>query len=688
MLWKRTIAGVVLAGVALFGSGVSQLGSGVAHAAGRGVTDTSASPHVKLKSVDMDDVRWTDGFWAGRFELCHREMIPYLRKVMELPGNAAVFRNFRIAAGLEEGEFSGTNWGDGDCYKFIEAAAYVYAVTHDDQLDRMMDELVDPIGKAQEPDGYISTQIQLTDKQRWQDLHNHELYNMGHLMTAASIHHRATGKTNFLEIATKLADYLYTVFEPRPQELAHFGFNPSNIMGAAELYRTTGDRKYLKLAGIFVDMRGSVPGGSDQNQAAVPLRKEQEAVGHAVTAGYLYCGAADVVAETGDKALLDALERLWDDVVTRKMYVTGAIGALHHGESDRTLLKRWPRDSVHEAFGRQYQLPNRTAYNETCANIAGAMWNWRMLALSGDAKYADVMERVLYNSFLSSVGIDGKSYFYTNVLRQYGDEMPLLSQDTLERWPDTTERPAPRCFCCPPSVLRTIAKLHGWAYSISAEGVWVHLYGGNVLRTELADGSPLKLTQKTDYPWDGRITITIEEAREEPFGVMLRIPGWASEASVRINGEAADVPCKPGTYASLRRRWSAGDVIQLDLPIRAQLVEANPQVEEARNHVAVMRGPVVYCLESPDLPEGVRVSEVYLPRDVKLTPRHDAKLLGGVTVLEGEAFRIAEGDWSGRLYRPLDSRPQRPEKLKITLIPYYGWANRGVSHMTVWIPAY
>ena len=679
MSWKRALTTAVFVCIAIFPV------EG-AHAAGRGVTNTSASPHVKLKSVDLDDVKWTRGFWAERFELCRRVMIPYMRQVMELPGNAAVFKNFRIAAGLEEGEFSGTNWGDGDCYKFIEAAAYVYAVTHDEKLNRMMDELIGAIAKAQEPDGYISTQIQLTDKERWQELGYHELYNMGHLMTAACIHHRATGKTKFLEIAKKLGDYLYTVFEPRPKHLAHFGFNPSNIMGAAELYRTTGDPKYLKLAGIFVDMRGSAPGGSDQNQAHVPLRKEQEAVGHAVTAGYLYCGAADVVAETGEKALRDALRRLWEDVVTRKMYVTGAIGALHHGESDRTLLKRWPRDSVHEAFGRQYQLPNRTAYNETCANIANAMWNWRMLALSGDAKHADVMERVLYNSMLSALGIEGKSYFYTNVLRRDADEMPLLSSDTLLRWPDTTKRPAPRCFCCPPSIVRTIAKLHGWAYGVSAEGVWVNLYGGNVLQTELPDGSSVKLTQETDYPWSGRMSITVNEAKDKPFGIMLRIPGWAGKATVKVNGRPSDVACEPGTYASLRRQWSAGDVIELELPMSPQLIEGNPRVEEVRNQVAVMCGPVVYCLESPDLPEGVRVSEIHVPRDIKLAPRHDQNLLGGVTVLEGEAYRVPEGDWSGRLQRPM--RFGRSEKLKITLIPYYAWANRGLSHMTVWMPLY
>jgi len=649
------------------------------------VPKDNLSPHIKLRSVSLKDVRWTDGFWGGRYEQCRRVVTPNLWRVMQLPDNAATFNDLKMAGGLAaKADPGGTKWSDGDCHKFIETMAHLFEVSGDAELDRLMDEAISWVAKAQMADGYLSSWVQLKGVDRWENLNHHEFYNMGHLMTAACVHHRATGKDSYLKIATRVGDYLYDVFSPRPKELAHFGFNPSNIMGAVDLYRTTGDPKYLKLAGVFVDMRGSQPGGSNQNQAAVPLRKEKEAVGHCVTATYLWCGAADVYAETGEHALMDALNRLWHDVTTHKMYVTGGVAALHHGELLRRTFRRWPRDSVHEAFGAEYQLPNRTAYNETCANIGNAMWNWRMLGLTGDAKYTDVMERVLYNSMPSAIGLSGTDFFYTNPLRRCGSEVPVLSNDSAARWPDTTPKSPVHCFCCPPNVSRTLAKLQGWAYSVSDDAVWVNLYGSNHLETKLPNGSSVKLTQKTDYPWGGKIAIEVQQAASDPMALMLRVPGWATTAALQINGKPSNVELVPGTYAAIRRQWSAGDVVELDVPMDVVFLRAHPLIEEARNQVSVMRGPIVYCLESPDLPEGVGVDDVAIVAGAKWTPRRDKDLLDGAAVLDGEAHVMQSPDWTDRLYQRWE--PASEKRIRVTLIPYYAWANRGISQMTVWLP--
>jgi DUF1680 family protein len=653
-------------------------------AAGKEVINVSASPHVKFRTIGLDEARWTGGFWGARWEQDCRVTIPTMKQVMELPTNSATFHNLRVGAGEIPGKFFGNNWSDGDCYKWIEAAASIYALNRDPELDRQMDEVIAVIAKAQAADGYISTQIQLTDKGRWTDLKHHELYNMGHLLTAACIHHRVTGKTNFLNVARKMADYLYTVFEPRPRELAHFCFNPSNIMGAAELYRTTGDPKYLRLAGIFVTMRGSQPGGSDQQQAKVPLRQEQEAVGHAVTAAYLWCGAADVYAETGEQALLEALERLWNDVTSRKMYITGGTAALHHGESHREKLKRKP-DPVHEAFGAPYQLPNRTAYNGTCANIANAMWNWRMLLLTGEARYADVMERVFYNSMLSAIGLEGKDYFYTNPLRRCGEDVPLLSNDSRVRWTNTTPASPIFCFCCPPSLARTIAQLHTYAYGVSADTVWIHLYGTGQLDTHLPGGDAIQLTQTTDYPWDGKISVCIGKAPTKAMALRLRIPGRVEQPALKINGQISGEKLQPASYAEIRRGWKAGDLVELQLPMPVVLTESNPLVEETRNQVAVMRGPLVYGLEDKDLPPGVAIESVRVERASKWQVRHEANLLHGVTVLETRAKVLQPTEDATALYRRVPA--VKAGTISLRLIPYYAWCNRGASEMSVWLPA-
>ena len=653
-------------------------------AAGTEAADVAWGPHLVQRPPRHDAVRWTDGFWAEKARLLREVSLGEVQRALETPENAAVLSNFRVAAGLEKGKHLGTNWGDGDCYKWLEAVARVYGATRDERLGRLLDDWVAVIAKAQAPDGYISMNVQLTEKTRFAKPHHHELYNMGHLLTAAAVHHRMTGKDSFLAVGRKLGDFLVRTFGPRPPELAHFGWNPSNIMGLVDLYRETGDRRYLDLAGTFVSMRGSAPGGSDLTQDHVPLRDETQAVGHAVCACYLYAGAADVVAETGETALLQGLERIWASACTRRMYVTGAVGSFRNGTSPRG-------DPVHEAFGRDYELPSRTAYAETCANIANAMWNRRMLGLTGEARYADVAERVLYNSMLSAIGTSGKGFFYCNPLERTDDQTDLSFHHTAERWS------VHRCFCCPPQVIRTLAKLHEWVYGLSEDAVWVNLYGGSLLETVLPGGGRASVEQQTDYPWSGEVRIAVRAAPSRTIAIMLRIPAWADGATLAVNGQDP-VRAEPGTYVPLRRTWKAGDTVALHLPMPVRLMAAHPDAEDLAGKVAVVRGPVVYCLESPDVPAGVAVADVAVPAGIDLQPRRRQDLLGGVTVLEGRALVaraaadpvLPPGDaWEGNLYRAVTG-PAGPapagKAVGVTLVPYYAWANRGASHMAVWLP--
>ncbi len=647
------------------------------HGQERGITNLAQSPHVTLKSIDIGDCRWTTGFWADKAKLCEEVMVPHMGTLLQGETGHA-YNNFKIAAGLKQGEHRGMHWHDGDFYKWMEAAVYVYAINEDPRILAELDDIIQVIAKAQEDDGYLSTQITLSDIDRWSNRQYHELYNSGHLLTSACIHHRVTGKRNFLDIAAKHADYLYRTFSQQPRELARFGFNQTQIIGLVELYRTTRNREYLHLAEIFINMRGRsrvepdstvrYTAVGDMVQERKPLRKETEAVGHAVLALYYYAGAADVYAETGDKALSDALDRIWDSAVNRKMYVTGACGQTHHGASSR-------RDFVHEAFIDDYMMPNLTAYNETCANVCNAMFNYRMLGLKGESKYADIMELVLYNSALSGISADGKHYFYTNPLRRTRDHR----MDTTDQ---RTREPYIPCFCCPPNLVRTIAKVSGWAYSLPENGVAVNLYGSNTLATKLRDGSEVALKQETHYPWDGVVKITIESCKTAPFEMHLRIPDWAEGTRVVLNGKDAGVVAKPGTYAMLERRWKPGDVVVLDMPMGIKLIEGHPRIEEVRNQVAVKRGPVVYCVESPDLPEGTDILDVYLPEDSDLKPQYRPGFLGGLTTISGDV--LLRSDKRDGMYRTL-TKPTW-QKVKTTFVPYYAWSNRGESEMTVWLP--
>lgn len=648
-----------------------------------GVVDVRASPFARIQPVGMDEARWTGGFWADRFELCRTLMVPGMDRLMEGTNYSQFYRNFEITAGLIPGKFRGATFNDGDFYKFLEGASATLVVTNDPELRRRLDRLIDVIGRAQATNGYLDTWVQLHQRQGdtnavpFQNPENFEVYNFGQLLSAACVNDRATGETNLLKIACRAADYLCGVFAHPTPALANNLVCPAHYMGIVELYRTTHEPRYLELARKFLAMRNLVQNGTADNQDQLPFADQTEAEGHAVRANYLYAGAADLFLESGDTNLWRTLDRVWTNVVTEKMYITGGCGALYDGAAPYGAKDQKHITRVHQAYGRNYELPNTVAHNETCANIGNALWNWRMFLATGDAKYMDVVELELYNSVLSGVSLDGTNFFYTNPLRVV-DPLP-----TPLRWP-RTRVPFLSSFCCPPNLLRTLAESADYAYGKTADAVLVNLYGSSTMNTELAAGPEIKLEQETAYPWNGRVRMTILKCGPDAFSLKLRIPGWAERAAVRINDGPPDESPRPQSYFEIRRVWHPGDVVDLDLSMPARLMEANPLVEEDLNQVAIQRGPVVYCLESPDLPPGIRIQDVLVPPDISLAARYDARLLGGVVALEGKAMAQPESEWSGALYRDFKEQPWR--QINLRLIPYCVWQNRGPSDMSVWLP--
>lgn len=553
----------------------------IGRAAGQSATDTSAglmdtrrSSHAKIRSVGLNEVHWTTGFWADRFQVCKSTMAPEMGKIMEGTERSQFLQNFRIAAGLDKGRHRGPPWNDGDFFKWLEALAALFAVTKDAALEKQMDAAIEVIARSQRADGYLHTPVLIKnrngdkDAKPFQDRLNFEMYNFGHLFTAACVHHRATGKRTLLDVALKAADFLEEAFRSPTPELARNSVCPSHYMGLVELYRTTGNPRHLKLARHLFHLRDQIRDGTDDNQDRLPFARQTEAVGHAVRANYLYAGAADLFLETGDASLLAPLEKIWRSAVARKMCVTGACGALYDGASPDGASDQKQIARVHQSYGRDFQLPNSTAHNETCAAIGNVLWNWRMLQMTGDAKYADVVELALYNAVLAGVSLDGKRYFYTNTLRQL-DTMPadLRWSRSRQEWIS--------CFCCPPNVVRTIAEVGNYAYGRSEKGLWVHVYGSNRLDAELPGNGRLQLRQETDYPWDGRVKITLDKAPAKAFTLFLRVPAWTKGATLSVNG-GAKLEVRSGAYAEIHRPWKPGDVVELQLPMPAVLLQAHP----------------------------------------------------------------------------------------------------------------
>jgi DUF1680 family protein len=648
----------------------------------KSLVNTKESSHAKLHSPNMKDVTWTKGFWADRFKVARETMVPNMWDIYNDEHISHAFKNFEIAAGLDTGAHKGPSFHDGDYYKTLEAMASMYASTNDPKLLAKMDKAIAVIAKSQREDGYIYTKAMIEQrktgsKNQFQDRLSFEAYNIGHLMTAACVHYRATGKSNLLDVAKKATEYLYNFYQKASPALARNAICPSHYMGVIEMYRTTREPRYLELARHLIAIKGKIEDGTDDNQDRIPFLQQTKAMGHAVRANYLYAGVADLYAETGNDSLMHTLNLMWDDVNQHKMYITGGCGSLYDGTSpDGTSYNPTEVQKIHQAFGRDYQLPNFTAHNETCANIGNVLWNWRMLQISGDAKYADVMELALHNSVLSGISLDGKKFLYTNPL-SYSDDLPFKQRWSKERVPYIG-----LSNCCPPNVVRTIAEVSDYAYSISDKGLWFNLYGGNTINTSLSDGSKVSLVQETNYPWDGNIKISIKATGNKPYSMFFRIPGWTSNASLKVNGQTESLVLTPGTYAELNRKWRAGDQVELVLPMEAQLVESNPLVEETRNQVAVKRGPVVYCLESKDLP-GKRIFNVFIPARINLKASPIQIDGADMMSLEGNAQLIENKDWKNVLYRTLiESNTTTP----IRLVPYFAWGNRGHSEMSVWLP--
>lgn len=665
------------------------IGSAAQH---NGLTDMSQSKYAQMTNTELGAVRWTNGFWGDRFTVFKDHTILSMWNTWNTPELSHGFRNFEIAAGVCQGEHWGPPFHDGDVYKWLEGVASVYAITKDPKLDELMDHVIAHIAKAQREDGYIHTPVVIEERNKGIDTHkesqtvtgtfanrlNFETYNLGHLMMAGIVHHRATGKKTLLDVAVNATDFLCYFYETASAELARNAICPSHYMGVVEMYRTTHNSRYLELSKNLIDIRGMVENGTDDNQDRVPFREQKQAMGHAVRANYLYAGVADVYAETGEKLLMDNLESIWKDIVTRKMYIIGACGALYDGTSpDGTCYQPDSIQKVHQSYGRPYQLPNSTAHNETCANIGNMLFNWRMFQTSRNAKYIDIVENCFYNSILSGISLDGKKYFYTNPLR-ISHDLPY----TL-RWPkERTEYIS--CFCCPPNTVRTLCEAQNYAYSINKEGIWCNMYGGSELETKLTGGDKVKLVQVSDYPWDGNVQLTVETApKKKAFSIFMRIPEWCSKATITINGEPeCSTPPQADTYVELNRIWKKGDRVELIMPMETVLMESHPLVEETRNQVAVKRGPLVYCLESIDIEGGKRIDDILIPTDIELTPKKIAIEGSPIVALEGVAQLATYNSWEGVLYRPV---AQVNQNVNIRLIPYYAWGNRGKTEMTVWM---
>jgi len=623
-----------------------------------------------IKSVPLTSVQFKDGFWASRQAT---DIAVTIRHEMKESEETLRIKNFEIAAaalkGAKDGKFaSHYAFDDSDVYKVIEAASYILMLKPDPELDKALDGWIAKIAAAQEPDGYLYTARTIDPKnaprmsgpERWLNLRDsHELYNIGHMYEAAVAHNQATGKKNFLSVALKSADFICRTFGPGKDQLKLVPGHEEVEIGLVKLYRLTGRKKYLELAKFFIDQRGNASGHKlygSYNQDHMPVVDQAEAVGHAVRAAYLYSGVTDIAALTGDNSYMVAMGKIWDDIVSRKLYLTGGIGAA----------------GGIEGFGPAYDLPNPSGYAETCATIAYALWNYRMFLYYGDGKYVDLFERAAYNAFLSGYGLSGDLFFYPNPLASYGQHV---------------RTPWFQCACCPPNVARFIAELGGFSYGVQDDKIYVNLYSQGTAAVETKAGK-VALEQTTEYPWRGDIKIKVEPEKASAFTLMVRIPSWAEgkplpsdlyyyagespeKPAVHVNGEVVVLNVEKG-YVPVSRTWQKGDVVEISLPMAVRRVLANDNLKSDSGRVAVERGPLVYCAEWTD--NGGYASNLVLDDNAVLTAEPRPDLLNGVTVVVGEATAVRSK--GGKAVS---------EKQKLTLVPYFSWAHRGKGEMEVWL---
>lgn len=650
---------------------------------------TRLSPWKRFMPLPIKQVKIEDPFWAKYLRLIREVVIPYQWDALNdrIPGAAPshCVRNFRIAAGLEQGEFGGMIFQDSDLAKWLEAVAYCLEIQTDAELERIADDAIAIVEKAQQPDGYLNTYYTLKEPgKRWTNFREgHELYSAGHMIEAAVAYYNATGKRRLLDVVTRFADYIDTVIGPEPGKMKAYPGHPEIELALVKLYRTTGNVKYLNLSKYFIDERGREPYYFDIEaekrgntfhfpefakfdrkyaQTHLPVRQQSTAEGHAVRAVYLYSAMADIAAETGDRELFEACRRIWENIVTKRMYITGGIGAATFGE----------------AFTFDYDLPNDTMYAETCASVGLFFFAHRMLQLELNNCYADVMERALYNTILAGMALDGRHFFYVN---------------PLEVWPEACEKNPARhhvkasrqkwfgVACCPPNIARLLSSLGQYIYSQTEDEIFIHLYIGNRATFEI-HGEKVQIIQETNYPWDGRVGLSVTAAGPCEMTLTFRIPGWCRQATLKVNGKETEYATpKPGGYFTLRRTWNPGDHMELDFPMPVTLMRSHSNVRADIGKLAIQRGPMVYCLEEAD--NGKNLHEISIRRDGAFSAEFDPELLGGVVIIHGEAERVTDSTWGCELYRTADK--DQKEKVMIKAIPYCFWNNRGPGEMLVWI---